>query len=214
MLVTGDTRVVERGHGDGVFINTSGIGLIPPGIEIAPQRARPGDAILLSGEIGLHGVAILSVREGLDFELPIVSDTAALNGLVGAMLAVTSEIHVLRDPTRGGVASTLNEIARAAGVGIEYEEGRLPVPQAVQSACEMLGMDPIYVANEGKLVAIVPEAAAEPLLEAMRRHPLGACAVRIGTVTAQHPGLVVARTRIGGSRVVDMQVGEQLPRIC
>jgi hydrogenase expression/formation protein HypE len=214
MLVTGDTKVVERGHGDGVFINTSGIGLIPPGIEIAPQRARPGDAILLSGEIGLHGVAILSVREGLDFELPIVSDTAALNGLVGAMLAVTSEIHVLRDPTRGGVASTLNEIARAAGVGIEYEEGRLPVPQAVQSACEMLGMDPIYVANEGKLVAIVPEAVAELVLDAMRRHPLGAGAVRIGTVTVQHPGLVVARTRIGGSRVVDMQVGEQLPRIC
>ncbi|MBX3012003.1 MAG: hydrogenase expression/formation protein HypE [Caldilineaceae bacterium] len=213
-IVTGDTKVVDQGHGDGVFINTSGFGLIPAGVQIAPNQARPGDVVILSGEIGLHGIAIMSVREGLEFDAVIESDCAPLNGLVAAMLAVTREIHVLRDPTRGGVASSLNEIAKASNVGIAYEEGKLPVPEVVRSACDILGMDPIYVANEGKLIAIVPQAVAEPLLERMRQHPRGRHATIIGQVTEQHPGLVVARTSIGGRRVVDMQVGEQLPRIC
>jgi hydrogenase expression/formation protein HypE len=213
-LVTGDTKVVDRGHGDGVYINTSGIGLIPDGLTIAPHRARPGDVVIISGEIGLHGVAVMSVRAGLTFETVVESDCAPLNGLVADMLATTQEIHVLRDPTRGGVASSLNEIARSSGVGIVLDERSLPVPPGVHSACELLGLDPLYVANEGKLIAIVPAAVAEPLLETMRRHPLGAKAVRIGQVTDQHPGMVVARTGIGGTRVVDMQIGEQLPRIC
>ena len=213
-LVTGDTKVVDKGHGDGVFINTSGFGLIPEGVNIAPQQARPGDVVILSGEIGLHGVTIISVREGLEFGVTIESDSAPLNGLVAAMLAVTKEIHVLRDPTRGGVASSLNEIAKAAHVGITYQESKLPIPDVVRAACDLLGMDPIYVANEGKLITIVPQAVAEPLLERMRQHPLGQKATIIGTVTDQHPGLVVAKTGIGGTRVVDMQLGEQLPRIC
>lgn len=213
-LIAGDTKVVDKGHGDGVFINTSGLGLIPDGVDIGPQRAQPGDAVLLSGTIGDHGMAIMSVREGLQFETEIVSDTAPLNGLVEAMLAVTREIHVLRDPTRGGLASALNEIAQAAGVGIALEERQIPVNPAVHSACEMLGMDPLYVANEGKLTAIVPESQAEAVLAAMRAHPLGRRAARIGQVVAAHPGMVTARTGIGGTRVVDMQIGEQLPRIC
>lgn len=214
VLAAGDTKVVDRGHGDGVFINTSGVGLVPVGVHIGPDRARPGDVVLVSGELGLHGIAILSVREGLEFGAPIASDCAALNGLVAALLGATPDIHVLRDPTRGGLASTLNEIAKASNVGIAYDERRLPVPPAVAAACDMLGMDPVYVANEGKLVAIVPAAAAEAVLAAMRQHPLGAQAAIIGQVTDQHPGVVVARTGIGGSRVVDMQIGEQLPRIC
>jgi len=213
-LVTGDTKVVDKGHGDGVFINTSGFGLIPEGVNIAPQQARPGDVVILSGEIGLHGVAIISVREGLEFGVTIESDSAPLNGLVAAMLAETKAIHVLRDPTRGGVASSLNEIAKAAHVGIAYQESKLPIPDVVRAACDLLGMDPIYVANEGKLITIVPQAVAEPLLERMRQHPLGQKATIIGTVTDQHQGLVVAKTSIGGTRVVDMQLGEQLPRIC
>ena len=213
-LVTGDTKVVDKGHGDGVFINTSGFGLIPEGVNIAPQQARPGDVVILSGEIGLHGVTIISVREGLEFGVTIESDSAPLNGLVAAMLAVTKEIHVLRDPTRGGVASSLNEIAKAAHVGITYQESKLPIPDVVRAACDLLGMDPIYVANEGKLITIVPQAVAEPLLERMRQHPFGQKATMIGTVTEQHPGLVVAKTGIGGTRVVSMQIGEQLPRIC
>ena len=214
LLVTGDTKVVERGHGDGVYINTSGLGLIPPGVDIAPQNARPGDVVLVSGTIGDHGVAILSVREGLEFETRIESDTAPLNGLVAEMLSVSKDIRVLRDPTRGGLASALNEIARASGVGIALDEGKIPVAGAVRAACEFLGLDPFYVANEGKLVAIVPPSAAEAMLECMRRHPRGAHAAIIGEVTEAHPGMVVARTGIGGTRVVDMQVGEQLPRIC
>lgn len=213
-LVTGDTKVVDKGHGDGVFINTSGFGLIPEGVNIAPQQARPGDVVIVSGEIGLHGVAIISVREGLEFGVTIESDSAPLNGLVAAMLDVTKEIHVLRDPTRGGVASSLNEIAKAANVGIAYQENKLPIPDVVRAACDLLGMDPIYVANEGKLITIVPQPVAEPLLERMRQHPLGQKATIIGTVTDQHTGLVVAKTSIGGTRVVDMQIGEQLPRIC
>lgn len=213
-IVTGDTKVVDKGHGDGVFINTSGFGLIPEGVQIGPTQARPGDVVIVSGDIGVHGVAIMSVREGLEFGAVIESDCAPLNGLVAAMLEVTKEIHVLRDPTRGGVASSLNEIAKASKVGIAYDERKLPVPEVVRSACDILGMDPIYVANEGKLLAIVPKAVAEPLLEQMRQHPFGTKATIIGQVTEQHPGVVVARTGIGGTRVVDMQIGEQLPRIC
>lgn len=213
-LVTGDTKVVDRGHGDGVYINTSGFGIIPAGVQISPSRARPGDVVIVSGDIGVHGIAIMSVREGLEFGAPVRSDTAALNGLVAAMLEQTHAIHVLRDPTRGGMASTLNEIAQASGVGVVIEERKLPVPDAVRAACELLGLDPMYVANEGKLVAIVPAEVAEELLACMRRHPLGTQATIIGSVTAQHPGVVVARTGIGGMRVVDMMIGEQLPRIC
>jgi hydrogenase expression/formation protein HypE len=213
-IAAGDTKVVDKGHGDGVFINSSGFGLIPEGVHIAADRARPGDLVIVSGELGLHGVAIMSVREGLEFGVAIESDSAALNGLVAAMLAVTHDIHVLRDPTRGGLASALNEIAQASGVGIAYVEDKLPVPSAVRSACEILGMDPVYIANEGKLVTMVPPDKAEAVLEAMRAHPRGRQAAIIGQVTEAHPGMVVARTGIGGSRVVDMQVGEQLPRIC
>lgn len=213
-IVTGDTKVVDKGHGDGVYINTSGIGLIPEGVEIAPQKARPDDAVLVSGMIGDHGMAIMSVREGLEFETLIASDSAPLNGLVAAMLEAVPEIHVLRDPTRGGAASSLNEIARAAGVGIELEDRRLPVRPEVAAACELLGMDPIYVANEGKLLAIVPAGQADRLLDVMRRHPLGQEAAIIGQVTAEHPGIVTSKTAIGGRRVVSMQIGEQLPRIC
>ena len=213
-LVTGDTKVVNKGHGDGLYINTSGIGLIPPGIQIGPDRARPGDAVLVSGTLGDHGMAIMSVREGLAFESPIVSDSAPLNGMVDAMLAVTPDIHCLRDATRGGLAAVLNELAVASKVGVTFDERKVPVQPAVQAACEMLGLDPLYVANEGKLVAFVPEAHAEAVLEAMRATPYGTHAARIGTVVAEHPGLVVARTGIGGSRVVDLPAGELLPRIC
>ena len=213
-LVAGDTKVVDRGHGDGVYINTSGFGIIPEGVDIGPMRAQPGDVIIVSGTIGDHGIAILSVREGLEFGAPIESDTAPLNGLVADMLDETRTIHVLRDPTRGGVASALNEIARASQVGIVIDERKLPVQDAVHAACELLGMDPIYVANEGKLIAIVPPADADRLLARMRAHPQGRQAAIIGHVTADHPGIVAARTGIGGTRIVDMMVGEQLPRIC
>jgi hydrogenase expression/formation protein HypE len=213
-LVAGDTKVVDRGHGDGVYINTSGFGIIPEGVDIGPMRAQPGDVIIVSGTIGDHGIAILSVREGLEFGAPIESDTAPLNGLVADMLDETRTIHVLRDPTRGGVASALNEIARASQVGIVIDERKLPVQDAVRAACELLGMDPIYVANEGKLIAIVPPADADRLLARMRAHPQGRQAAIIGHVTADHPGMVAARTGIGGTRIVDMMVGEQLPRIC
>ena len=213
-LVAGDTKVVNKGHGDGLYINTSGIGVIPPDIHIAPGNARPGDAVLLSGPVGDHGMAILSVREGLAFESPIVSDTAPLHGLVASLLAATRDIHCLRDATRGGLAAVLNELAHASRVGIEFDERQVPVRPAVQAACEMLGLDPFYVANEGKLVAIVPEAHADAALAALRAHPFGQQAVRIGTVVEAHPGMVVARTGIGGSRVVDLPAGELLPRIC
>lgn len=213
-LVAGDTKVVDRGHGDGVYITTSGFGVVPEGVEIGPTRAQPGDVVIVSGEIGAHGIAILSVREGLEFGAPVVSDTAALNGLVAELLEETREIHVLRDPTRGGMASTLNEIAHASRVGMMLEERKLPVQDAVRAACELLGMDPLYIANEGKLVAIAPAAVAERLLDRMRAHPLGRNAAIIGHVTAEHPGVVAARTGIGGTRIIDMMVGEQLPRIC
>ncbi len=214
LLVAGDTKVVDKGHGDGVYINTSGLGLIAAGVNIAPHLARPGDVVILSGEIGLHGIAVMSVRAGLDFDTVIESDTAPLNGLVATMLETTPEIHVLRDPTRGGVSSSLNEIAKASQVGIVLDERKLPVPAAVHSACELLGLDPLYVANEGRLIAIAPAAVAEVLLAKMQEHPLGRQATIIGQVTERHPGMVVARTGLGGTRVVEMHLGEQLPRIC
>jgi hydrogenase expression/formation protein HypE len=213
-LVTGDTKVVDAGHGDGVFINTAGIGLVPDGVNISPRRVRPGDAVLVSGQIGVHGVAVLSCREGLSFGTALTSDTAPLHGLVDAMLATGVDVHALRDPTRGGLAASLNEIARAARVGVEIVERDVPVPAGVADACGMLGLDPLYVANEGKLVAFVPPAAAERVLAAMRDHPLGRDAAIVGTAVAEHPGLVTARTAFGASRVVDLPVGEQLPRIC
>nr|WP_308038349.1 hydrogenase expression/formation protein HypE [Streptomyces sp. PSKA30] len=213
-VVTGDTKVVEAGHGDGVYINTSGIGLIPSGVDLRPERVVPGDVVIVSGAIGVHGVAILSERENLRFDIEIESDCAALGGLVETMLAVTPDLHVLRDPTRGGLAASLNEIAAASGTGIVVRERSVPVPPPVASACAMLGLDPMYVANEGKLVAFVPREHADAVLAAMRAHELGAEAVVIGEVVEDHPGMVVARTGLGGTRVVDMPLGEQLPRIC
>jgi hydrogenase expression/formation protein HypE len=213
-LVTGDTKVVDRGKGDKIFINTSGIGIIPDGVDISPLRAKAGDKIIISGTIADHGIAIMSVREGLEFETQIESDCAPLNSLVETMLDCSHEIHVLRDPTRGGVASVLNEMAESAHVGITITENCIPVSEEVRGACEILGFDPLYVANEGKLLAFVAPTAADRVLAAMRSHPLGTNAVIIGEVVADHPGTVIMKTRIGGSRVVDMLSGEQLPRIC
>ena len=213
-LVTGDTKVVDRGKADGIFINTSGIGVIPDGVDIRPNRAQPGDRIIVSGPIAVHGIAIMSVREGLEFETEIASDTAALNGLVSTMLDACTDIHVLRDPTRGGVTSALTEIAQSAHVGMLLDESAIPIDEAVKGACEILGLDPLYVANEGKLLAIVSPGEAPRVLDAMRAHPLGAGAAIIGEVTAEPPDIVLMKTRIGGTRVVDMLNGEQLPRIC
>jgi len=213
-LVTGDTKVVDRGKADGIFINTSGIGLVPDGVHIVPSLARPGDKILISGQIAVHGIAIMSVREGLEFETEIASDTAPLNGLVETMLAASNAIHVLRDPTRGGVTSALTEIARSAGVGMLLHEASIPIGEEVKGACEILGLDPLYVANEGKLIAILPADDADRVLAAMRAHPLGREAAIIGEVTSDHPSFVLMKTRVGGTRVVDMLSGEQLPRIC
>ncbi len=214
-IVTGDTKVVDRGKGDGVFINTTGLGLVPEGVDIAPRRARPGDAVLVSGPIATHGVAIMSVREGLEFETTLETDSAPLWSLVqGLLTGLGEDLHVLRDPTRGGVASAMNEIADTAAVGIVLDEAALPVEDAVRGACEILGLDPLYVANEGKLVAIVDGLRADHALDALHDHPLGRLAARIGTVTDQHPGKVFQRSRIGGMRVVEMLSGEQLPRIC
>jgi hydrogenase expression/formation protein HypE len=213
-VVTGDTKVVEKGSGDGLFINTSGLGVVPDGVQLSADRARPGDRILLSGSIGDHGIAILAHREGLEFESAITSDSAALHTLVASMLAASLELRCLRDPTRGGISSTLNEIAAQSGVGIEIDERAIPVREEVKGACELLGLDPLYVANEGKLVAIVAPDASERVLDAMRRHPLGAQAAMIGTVTAAHPRLVTMRTTVGPTRIVDMLAGDQLPRIC
>jgi hydrogenase expression/formation protein HypE len=214
VLVTGDTKVVDRGKGDQIFINTSGVGVVDPGIEIHPARVRPGDRILLSGPIGAHGIAILSVREGLEFETRIESDTAALNDLVHSMLAVSKDVHLLRDPTRGGAAGALNEIAESAGVGIAISEDHIPVSEEVRGACEILGIDPLYVANEGRLIAFVDPRAAGEVLAAMRRHALGRESVDIGEAVGDHTGTVVMKSRIGGFRVVDMISGEPLPRIC
>ncbi|NMO52295.1 hydrogenase expression/formation protein HypE [Actinoplanes sp. TBRC 11911] len=213
-LVTGDTKVVDNGSGDGVYVNTAGVGLVADGVDIGPHRAAAGDAVLISGDIGVHGVAVLSVRDGMEFDTPVTSDTAPLHGLVADMLATGADVHVLRDPTRGGVAAALNEIARTATTGIDLVERDLPIPQEVADACSLLGLDPLQVANEGKLLAFVPGGDADRVLDAMRAHPYGGGARRIGTVVAEHPGMVVARTALGGTRVVNMPIGEQLPRIC
>jgi hydrogenase expression/formation protein HypE len=213
-IVTGDTKVVGRGAADGLFVNTAGIGLVAEGIAVGADRAAPGDAVILSGPIGLHGIAIMSVREGLGFEVEIASDTQPLNALVAAIVAACPDVHVLRDPTRGGLASALNEIAAASRVGVDLREETIPIPGPVRAACEMLGLDPLHVANEGKLVAIVPAGAAAAVLAAMRALPEGAEAVEIGRVVADHPAMVTVRTIVGSQRIVDMLVGEQLPRIC
>jgi hydrogenase expression/formation protein HypE len=213
-IVTGDTKVVDRGKGDGMFINTAGVGWVAPGIDISPARVAPGDAVLLSGDLGRHGIAIMSVREGLRFEGTLESDCAPLAELVAAMLATGAPIHCLRDLTRGGLAATLNEIALDARVGIALDETAIPVAEPVAAACELLGFDPLYVANEGRLVAFVPAASAAGVLEAMRRHPAAVGPAQIGVVRADHPGTVELRTRFGGSRVVDLLSGEQMPRIC
>jgi hydrogenase expression/formation protein HypE len=213
-IVTGDTKVVERGKGDGVFITTTGVGVVRPGMELSGRCARPGDVILVSGTLGDHGMAIMAERESLGFESPIVSDTAALHGLIEAMRASGADIHVLRDPTRGGLATTLNEIAKQSGVGMMLQEKNLPVTPAVNAACEFLGLDPLYVANEGKLVAICAEQDAERLLAAMRVHPLGANAAIIGSVHDDAHHFVQMTTAFGGRRIVDWLSGEQLPRIC
>jgi hydrogenase expression/formation protein HypE len=214
-IVTGDTKVVDRGKGDGVFINTTGLGLVPTGVEVSPHRAAPGDAVLLNGSIALHGIAILSVREGLEFGTTVQSDSAALHGLVERVLeAAGGDLHVLRDPTRGGLASALNEIAAQVRIGVRLDERAIPIREEVRGACEILGLDPLYVANEGKCLVIVARHRAEAVLEAMRAHPLGRESAIIGEVVEDHPGRVVLRSRIGGTRVVDMLSGEQLPRIC
>ncbi len=213
-VVTGDTKVVDKGSADGLFINTAGIGLVRDGVELSADRARPGDKILLSGAIGEHGIAILAQREGLEFDGAIASDSAPLHGLVDAILAATHCVRCMRDPTRGGLSSALNEIAEQSGVGMELVEDSIPIREEVKGACELLGLDPLYVANEGKLVAIVAPEATDRVLKAMREHALGSQAAVIGTVTDSHRGLVTLRTALGTTRVVDMLAGDQLPRIC
>ena len=213
-IVTGDTKVVERGSGDGVYINTSGIGLVAGGVDLSAANAKPGDAVILSGAIGDHGTAILTQRQGLELDGAIESDSAALHGLVETILSVTRGVRAMRDPTRGGLASTLNEIAAQSRAGIEIHERNIPLHEGVRGVCEVLGLDPLYVANEGKMVAIVPAETAAPVLAAMRSHPLGAEAAIIGAVTGRHPGMVTMRTAFGTTRIVDMLAGDQLPRIC
>jgi hydrogenase expression/formation protein HypE len=213
-VAAGDTKVVNKGHGDGIYINTSGIGLVPDGLTIGPELAQPGDAILMSGSVGDHGIAIMSVREGLKFQTEIQSDTAPLADMVQAMLASGAEIHCLRDATRGGLAAVLNELAAASHKGMDFEETLVPVRREVQAACEMLGLDPLFIANEGKMVCIVRQADAERALSAMRASPYGREAVAIGRVVSEHPGMVIAKTSVGGKRVVDLPAGELLPRIC
>lgn len=213
-VITGDTKVVDSGHGDQVYVNTAGIGLVPDGVDLRPDRAAVGDVVLVSGSIGVHGIAIMSVREGLEFGTEIVTDSAPLHGLVQAMLAVTKDVHVVRDPTRGGLATSLNEIASASRVGVRIVERAIPVPSDVANACSLLGLDPLFVANEGKLVTFVPPEHADAVLDAMRAHPMGRDAVVIGRCVDEHPGMVVATTTFGATRVVDTPLGEQLPRIC
>ena len=213
-VVTGDTKVVGRGSCDGIFINTSGVGVVPPGLDLGAAHIAPGDAVILSGTLADHGMAVMSVREGLSFQSTIISDTCALNGLVRTIIETCPGVKALRDPTRGGAATTLNEFAKAAGVGIKLDERVLPVRDDVRGACEILGLDPLYVANEGKLVAVVPGEARDEVVAAMREREEGRDTVVIGRVVADHPGLVTLRTGLGAERMVDMPVGEQLPRIC
>lgn len=213
-VVTGDTKVVEQGSADGLFITTTGVGVVPEGIDVSGSNARPGDLVLLSGPIGDHGIAVLSRREGLEFDIPVASDVAPLNHLVEALLEAAPHLRALRDPTRGGLATTLNELAAQSGVAIRIEEEQIPIRPAVQAACEMLGYDPLYVANEGKLVAIVPPDEAEPALAALKKTRYGEEARLIGAVLPEPPAKVLMKTRIGGTRVVQMLMGEMLPRIC
>jgi len=213
-IVTGDTKVVDRGKGDGIFINTAGVGVVPPGIDVSPARVVAGDAVLLSGDLGRHGIAIMSVREGLGFEGALESDCANLAGLVEGLLELGADLHCLRDLTRGGLAAAVNEIALDAGVGIQLDEAAIPVSRPVASACELLGLDPLYVANEGRLVAFVPAGVAQRALEIMRRHPVSGGAAMIGRVVDRHPGTVELQGILGGGRIVDLLSGEQLPRIC
>jgi hydrogenase expression/formation protein HypE len=213
-LVTGDTKVVDRGKGDQIFITTSGIGLVPEGVDLSISAARPGDKILISGTLGDHGIAVMSLREGIEFETVLESDSAPLNGLTRAMLVACDSIRCMRDPTRGGLSSALNELASASKVGIRIDEKAIPVRTEVHAACEMLGLDPLYVANEGKLIAVVPPDDADRLASAMRDHPLGRNTAIIGEVVDDHRGMVIMRSLIGGDRVVTMLAGEQLPRIC
>ncbi len=213
-IVTGDTKVVNKGSADRLFINSAGVGVIPPGVDISGSNARAGDKVIVSGSIGDHGIAVISQREGLQFSSSIKSDCAPLNKLVAGMLDSGAEIHCMRDPTRGGLASTLNEFAESSNVGIRIEEESLPVHEGVQAACELLGFDPLYVANEGKLVAVVAAEGAEKVVEAMRRNKYGKEAAIIGEVVPEHSGRVILKTRMGASRIVDMLIGEQLPRIC
>ncbi len=213
-LVTGDTKVVDKGKGDKVFITTTGIGRVPPGLALSVANARPGDAVLVSGTLGDHGIAIMSVREGLSFETVLESDSASLATLARALLDAAPGIRCMRDPTRGGLASATNEIAAASRVGIELDEAAIPVRPEVRGACEVLGLDPLYVANEGKLVAIVPREDEERVLAALRAHPLGANAALVGRVVESHPGVVTVRSILAGERVLGLLSGEQLPRIC
>ncbi len=213
-IVTGDTKVVDRGRGDGMYINTAGIGLIGPRTDIRPGRVEPGDAVLLSGDLGRHGIAVMSVREGLDFAGAPESDCAPLHGLVETMLAADGELHCLRDLTRGGLAAALNEIARHAQVGIELEEAAIPVCEGVRSACELLGLDPLYAANEGRLVAFCPAESVEEVLHLMHAHPLAESPAVIGLVVDEHPGVVELQSPFGGGRILDLLSGEQMPRIC
>ncbi|MCC6418682.1 MAG: hydrogenase expression/formation protein HypE [Gemmataceae bacterium] len=213
-LVTGDTKVVDRGKGDGVFITTSGVGAVPDGVSLSIRHARPGDRVLVSGTLGDHGIAILSVREGLEFETVLESDSAPLNDLVRVLLEACPSVRCMRDPTRGGLSSALNELAAASRVGVKLTESAVPLRPEVRAACELLGLDPLYVACEGRLMAVVPEEDADRALTALRSHPLGRGAAVVGSVVAEHPGLVTMRTLIGGERVVAMLAGEQLPRIC
>jgi hydrogenase expression/formation protein HypE len=213
-VVTGDTKVVERGHGDGLYINTNGVGFIPTGVNPAPYRLKPGDVLLVNGTLGDHGIAIMSLRAGLQFETEVRSDSAPLNWLVAAMLEICPDIHAMRDLTRGGLAAAANELAQAASVGLEINEPAVPVQPAVESACEMLGLDPLHIANEGKLLAVIPAEMAEAVLATMQDHPLGQQTAIIGRVVAAHPGVVVGRTANGSQRVIDLPAGELLPRIC
>jgi hydrogenase expression/formation protein HypE len=213
-IVAGDTKVVDRGKADGVFINTAGVGVVPSGVSLSASGVRPGDAIIVSGTIGDHGMAVMSVREGLSFGTTIVTDSAPLNSLVSDMLNVCPDIRALRDPTRGGLAATLNEFASASGVGITITERDIPVREEVRGACEFLGLDAMYVANEGKLVAAVPSGRAEEVLAAMKKNPYGVDSAIIGEAAAENPGKLMIRTSIGGTRIVDMPAGELLPRIC
>jgi hydrogenase expression/formation protein HypE len=213
-IVTGDTKVVGRGSGDQVFVNTSGIGVVPAGFELSSARVRPGDAILVSGAIGDHGVAVLCCRQQLELGGELASDTAPLHDLVAAILRSCPDVHAMRDPTRGGLGAVLVEIASRRKVGIEVDEAAIPVHDGVRGACEILGLDPLLVANEGKLVAFVPEESAEKALSAMRAHPLGREAARVGRVTDEHPALVLLRTPVGGQRILDLPFAEPLPRIC